>query len=65
MSDTDLARIMFDAYGAHCEWKAWDGRPMPTWEAINDAVRSHWVAAATAAREALRMADAQSGEVDL
>lgn len=65
MSDADLARIMFDAYGAHCDWKAWDGRPMPTWEAVNDAVRSHWVAAATAAREALRMADAQSGEVDL
>ena len=54
--DTDatssLARRMFDAYGAHCDWKAWDGRPMPSWEAVNDAVRSHWCAAA---EEALRV----------
>ena len=65
MSDADLARIMFDAYGAHCDWTAWDGHPMPTWDRIIDCVRSHWVAAATAARGALRAVDAQSGEVDL
>ena len=49
MTAADLARVMFDAYGAHCDWKAWDGRPMPSWEAVNDAVRSHWEAAAQAA----------------
>ena len=53
MTAADLARVMFDAYGAHCDWKAWDGRPMPTWEAVNDAVRSHWEAAAQAAMDAL------------
>ncbi len=26
---------------------------MPTWEAVNDAVRSHWEAAAQAAMDAL------------
>ena len=59
----DLAVLMFNAYGAHCDWKAWDGRPMPKWSAtdwpedtpaalrheVNDAVRSHWVAAAEVA----------------
>lgn len=62
MSNADLARAMFDAYGEHCDWKAWDGHPMPTWDRITDRVRSHWVAAAVAAREALRTAEAQSGE---
>ena len=52
-NETHLARLMFDAYGAHCDWKAWDGRPMPSWEAVNDAVRSHWCAAARAARDFL------------
>lgn len=59
----DLARVMFNAYGEHAEWKSWDGRPMPKWSKddwpsgtpdddrreINDAVRSHWIAAAAAA----------------
>lgn len=55
-----LARMMFNAYGEHCGWKAWDGRPMPKWSAsdwpegtpdaerreVNEPVRSHWHAAA-------------------
>lgn len=44
--DLALARSMFDAYGDHADWKAWDGRPMPQWSEVNDAVRSHWVASA-------------------
>ena len=27
-----LARIGYEAYGAHAEWKAFDGRPMPRWD---------------------------------
>lgn len=50
---TPLAKHMFDAYGEHCGWKAWDGRPMPRWEDLNEAVRSHWKAAALAALEFL------------
>lgn len=58
-----LAKRMFNAYGEHCGWKSWDGRPMPKWSVrdwppgtpvndcreINDAVRSHWIAAAAEA----------------
>lgn len=61
----DLAIIMFNAYGHHCDWKSWDGRPMPKWSAsdwpagtpveecreVNDPVRSHWIAAAFAAHQ--------------
>lgn len=60
-----LAVVIFRAYGDHCGWKSWDGRPMPRWDAsdyptstpaherpvVNDAVKSHWLAAATRARE--------------
>lgn len=53
MIAADLARVMFDAYGAHCNWKAWDGRPMPSWDDITEHVRSHWEAAAQAAMDAL------------
>jgi len=74
MEDADtieLAIVMFNAYGQHCDWKAWDGRPMPKWSAsdwpegtpaalrheVNDAVRSHWIAAAKAAVLYLEHAD--------
>lgn len=43
---TRLARAMFDSYGEHCDWRTFDGRSMPTWDAITPAVRSHWRAAA-------------------
>lgn len=51
--DESLAELLFNAYGDHCDWRAWDGRPMPSWSGINDAVRSHWVAVAVRARELL------------
>ena len=41
-----IAEDMFNAYGEHCGWKTFDGRDMPRWDGINDAVRSHWVAVA-------------------
>lgn len=73
MEDADtvqLAIVVFNAYGEHCAWKAWDGRPMPKWSAsdwpdgtpaedrreVNDAVRSHWIAAAKAAKNHIAMA---------
>jgi hypothetical protein len=43
---SEVAMGMFDAYGEHCGWKTFDGRDMPRWDGINDAVRSHWMAAA-------------------
>lgn len=38
------ARAFYEAYLENCDGKAWDGRPCPTWDALNDAVRSHWCA---------------------
>jgi hypothetical protein len=41
-----LAMDMYNKYGEHAEWKSWNSNPMPTWEELNDAVRSHWIAVA-------------------
>lgn len=43
-----LAWAMFIAYNEDGlnPWKSWDGRTVPGWNALNDSVRSKWVAAA-------------------
>lgn len=45
------AKAAFEAYSAEVGGKTWDGKPIPTWEALTDQVRAGWVAAATAAVE--------------
>lgn len=39
---------MFDAYNATPPnaGLTWDGKPVPTWEKLNDQVRGKWVGAA-------------------
>ena len=43
-----IAIEMFNAYNAEGPnpWKTFDGRPVPTWEQLNDQVRGKWLAAA-------------------
>lgn len=43
------ARRYYEAYLANSDGLAWNGLPCPTWDALNDAVRSHWCAVATEA----------------
>lgn len=45
----ELAQIMFAAYREHAGGVTWDGKPVPTWDGLNDAVRSHWYASAEVA----------------
>jgi hypothetical protein len=45
----DYAKRLFEVYGDHCGWKAWDGSPMRTWEQLlnmKSAVCTHWYAVA-------------------
>ena len=46
-----LAERMFNAYNAAGEtpWKTFDGRDVPRWDAINEAVKGKWTAAARSA----------------
>ena len=39
-----VAEMFYNAYIANSDGLAWDGRACPTWEGLNDAVRSHWCA---------------------
>jgi hypothetical protein len=52
MSKEFVAEQLFNAYNEHgaTPWKTFDGRDVPRWEGLNDAVREKWVAVALAAR---------------
>lgn len=32
----------YEAYADHADWRTHDGRPMPQWVDLTDAVRGHW-----------------------
>ena len=51
MDPVALAREMYDVYGASAGWKNYAGLPMPTWETLTDAIRTHWTASARHAIE--------------
>ncbi|NNB99803.1 hypothetical protein HI113_38580 [Corallococcus exiguus] len=42
-----------DVPGAHGPWKTYDGRDMPTWDAVGPATQARWVAAGEAERRAV------------
>jgi hypothetical protein len=50
----EVARIAYEAYIANSNGLAWDGRPCPKWEDLNNAVRSHWCAAVLGAAPIIR-----------
>lgn len=43
-----LAALMFEAYRKSAAGVTYDGKPIPKWEDLTDAVRRHWTAAARA-----------------
>lgn len=59
MTHEALAVKMFNAYNEEgpTPWKTFDGRDVPRWEGLNDAVRAKWVAAAKAAMVKSETAD--------
>jgi len=42
-----ITRDAYQAYGDLRDWKAYDGKPMPTFEKLPDGIRDAWVAAVT------------------
>lgn len=48
-----LGQIGYEAYGDDAHWLTYDGRPMPPWPKLGDAVRNHWEAAAETIAESL------------
>lgn len=48
----NLGQVAYHAYGDNREWKDWRGGPMPTWDGLNEGIRTAWEVAANAASEA-------------
>ena len=59
LTDAELAREAFNAYGAAVEWKNVAGNPMPDWNSVGDRVRGAWIAAACRVR-ALTVGDLEA-----
>lgn len=45
------ARVLYEAYLHNSGGLTWNGLPCPTWEQLNDPVRSHWCAVVLKARD--------------
>lgn len=43
-----LARTGYEAYGAHADWKAYNGQPMPRWDELRPDIKEKWGVAAEA-----------------
>ncbi|HSL52004.1 MAG TPA: hypothetical protein VK878_23290 [Candidatus Deferrimicrobiaceae bacterium] len=48
----NLARIGYEAYAAHQEWKAFNGSSIPVWGMVRPDIRSAWESAVLAITEA-------------
>jgi hypothetical protein len=47
MTETHIAKIMWDAYAIQAGGKTFDGKPLPTWDELGEDRQSCWVAAAS------------------
>ena len=44
MTNTELAQVLYEAYGDKANWKNYAGLPMPTWNDLPDNIKSYWEA---------------------
>ena len=47
MTDTHIAKLMWDAYAIQAGGKNFDGKPLPAWDELSEDRQSCWVAAAS------------------
>ena len=47
MTDTHIAKLMWDAYAIQAGWDSFDGKPLPAWDELSEDRQSCWVAAAS------------------
>lgn len=43
-----LARVAYEAYAEHQDWKNYQGNPIPQWEEVRDDIKAAWGAAVDA-----------------
>jgi hypothetical protein len=54
---SDLAKVAYEAYAEHQEWKNYQGNPIPQWEEVREDIKSAWRVAVQAVLQTLE--DAQ------
>lgn len=50
----ELAKTAYNAYGNNRQWLTFDGREMPKWENIGEAIQIAWIAAVLAVKNVLK-----------
>jgi hypothetical protein len=58
MTDTHIAKLMWDAYAIQAGGKTFDGKPLPTWDELGDDRQSCWVAAASVTADRIEKLEA-------
>lgn len=46
MKNYDLAILAYTTYGDFVDWKNYQGKPMPGWESLPEAIQDAWWSAA-------------------
>jgi len=63
MTDTHIAKLMWDAYAIQAGGKTFDGKPLPTWDELGEERQSCWVAAASVAADRIEKLEAALREM--
>ena len=58
MTDTHIAKLMWDAYAVQAGGKTFDGKPLPTWDELGEERQSCWVAAASVTADRIEQLEA-------
>ena len=58
MTDTNIAKLMWDAYAIQAGGKTFDGKPLPAWDELSKDRQSCWVAAASVTADRIEKLEA-------
>jgi hypothetical protein len=63
MTDTHIAKLMWNAYAIQAGGKTFDGKPLPTWDELGDERQSCWIAAASVTASRIEKLEAALREI--
>ena len=63
MTDTHIAKLMWDAYAIQAGGKTFDDKPLPTWDELGEDRQSCWVAAASVTADRIETLEAALREI--
>ena len=63
MTNTHIAKLMWNAYAIQAGGKTFDGKPLPTWDELGDERQSCWIAAASVTADRIEKLEAALREI--